>query len=310
MLARTRPRRRPQALAARRARRRRCASSRRVDACPHFRPDAGVRGLDSARLLLPSRRRRPGLSQRRQRATSDRARVGPRRTIGFTAGVLTGAPVGRVFSPRCVGVVAAIGCVCVGARHGPADLLAQEDTIRWSRSSDSRQSRSRTGLLRGRNWSPRQHLGLSGVACLRSTGWGGTVPCVAPRPVIDLDVIVDGRSIASETTATWAGAHVLTVHTVIPRSDFALELHSTFVGHPGVSTHVVHLTLGPPGCEPAISSADHDGDDLDPTYAPRACVYEHAQHLIEVLAGLGHRAAVDVPGERAFAGLERVARPA
>ena len=153
-------------------------------------------------------------------------------------------------------------------------------------------------------------LGLSGLACLRSTGWGGTVPCVASRPVIDLDVIVDGSSTASETTCTWAGAHVLTVHTVIPRADLALELHSTFVGHPSVSTHVVHLTLGPPGCEPTITSADHDEDDLDPTFAPRACVYEHAQHLIEVLAGLGYRAAVDVPGERAFEGLERVTRPA
>ena len=186
----------------------------------------------------------------------------------------------------------------------------QLGTIRWSRSLDSRQSRSRTGLLRGRIWSARQHLGLSGVTCLRSTGWAGTVSCVGLRPVIDVDVIVDGRSTASETTCTWAGAHVLTVHTVIPCADLALELHSTFVGHPGVSTHVVHLSLGPPGCEPTMTSADHGEDELDPTYAPRACVYEHAQHLIEVLAGLGYRAAVDVPGERAFEGLERVTRPA
>ena len=127
--------------------------------------------------------------------------------------------------------------------------------------------------------------------------------------MIDLEVTVDGRSTASETTCTWAGAHVLTVHTVIPRAGLALELHSTFVGHSGVLTHVVHLTLGPPGREPTITSADHD-EDLDPTYAPRGCVYEHGQHLIEVLCGLGYRATVDVPGERAFDGLERVARPA
>lgn len=137
------------------------------------------------------------------------------------------------------------------------------------------------------------------------------MPAVASRPVIDLDVTIDGKSTASETTCTWAGAHVLTVHTVIPRADLALELHSTFVGHSGVSTHVVHLTLGPPGREPTITSADHDEeDDVDRTYAPRACAYEHAQRLIEVLSGLGYRAAVDVPGERAFEGLERVTRPA
>jgi hypothetical protein len=67
------------------------------------------------------------------------------------------------------------------------------------------------------------------------------------------------------------------------------------------------LTLGPPGRDPSIAAADHDGDHLDPTYAPRACAYEHAQRLIEVLGGLGYRATVDVPGESAFEGLERVA---
>jgi hypothetical protein len=164
--------------------------------------------------------------------------------------------------------------------------------------------------LRGRAGRAGSTFERPGVVCVRSAGWVGTVPSVASRPVIDLDVTIDGRSTASETTYTWAGAHVLTVHTVIPSADLALELHSTFVGHSGVSTHVVHLTLGPPGHEPTITSAEHDEDELDPTYAPRACAYEHAQHLIEALADLGYRAAIDVPGERAFDALERVARPA
>jgi hypothetical protein len=119
-------------------------------------------------------------------------------------------------------------------------------------------------------------------------------------------IVVDGIPAESETTCTWAGAHVLTVHTAIPRADLALELHSTFIGHSGVQTHVVHLTLGPPGHEATITAADHDEDHLDPTYAPRACAYEHAQHLIEVLGRLGSRASVNVPGERAFNGLERI----
>jgi hypothetical protein len=42
----------------------------------------------------------------------------------------------------------------------------------------------------------------------------------------------------------------------------------------------------------------------------RARAHEHGQHLIEVLSGLGYRATVDVPGDRAFDGLERVTRPA
>jgi hypothetical protein len=141
-----------------------------------------------------------------------------------------------------------------------------------------------------------------------ATSRGAPVPCVASRPVIDLVVAIDGESAASETTYTWAGAHALTVHTVIPRVDLALELHSTFVGHSGLPTHAAHLVLGPPGRAPTITAVDHHGNDLDPTYAPRSCVYEHAQHLIEVLSGLGYRAAVNVPGERAFEGLERITR--
>jgi hypothetical protein len=124
--------------------------------------------------------------------------------------------------------------------------------------------------------------------------------------VIDLHLVLDREPAVSETTCTWAGAHVLTVHTVVPRADLAFELHSTFIGHAGVPTHVVHLRLGPPGHDATIMSADHDDGDLDPTYAPRACVYEHAQHLIEVLGSLGYRASVDVPGESAFEELERV----
>jgi hypothetical protein len=141
-----------------------------------------------------------------------------------------------------------------------------------------------------------------------ATGTRGTVPDVSLRPVIGLNLAVDGEPVEAETTCKWAAAHMLTVHTAIPRPDLALELHSTFVGHVGVPTHVIHLTLGPPGRDPSMTTADHGEDQLDPTYASRACAYEHAQRLIEILSYLGYRATVDVPGESAFEGLERVAR--
>jgi hypothetical protein len=140
----------------------------------------------------------------------------------------------------------------------------------------------------------------------RSTVGGGTVRRVRSRPRIDFELVIDGVSAGSETTCSWGGAHVLTVHTVIPRADLALELHSTFVGHPGLRTHVAHLRLGPPGCEPSLTSADIDDTEPEPTLAPRACAYEHAQRLIEVLSDLGHCVAVNVPGEMAFASLERI----
>jgi len=54
-----------------------------------------------------------------------------------------------------------------------------------------------------------------------------------------------------------------------------------------------------------------DEAQLEPTYAPRACVYEHAQRLIESFSDLGYRAGVNVLGESAFDALERVdPRPA
>lgn len=102
------------------------------------------------------------------------------------------------------------------------------------------------------------------------------------------------------------GCYVLTVHTVIPKADLALELHSTFIGHPRVRTHVVHLKLGPLGHEPALTSADVDEAQLEPTHDPRGCAYEHAQRLIEILSDLGYLAGVNVPGEGAFEALERV----
>lgn len=129
---------------------------------------------------------------------------------------------------------------------------------------------------------------------------------MAGRPVIDLDLRLDDQQIQSETTCTWAGAHVLTVHTVIPRGDLALELHSTFVGHEGVEAHSVHLVLGPPGSRPRLTTAEHPNAELDPTLSPRACAYEHAQRLIEILAGLGHKPRIHVLGDGAFEQLERV----
>jgi hypothetical protein len=142
--------------------------------------------------------------------------------------------------------------------------------------------------------------------CPEATGTGDTVPSVASRPAIDLELTIDGAPTLSETTYTWAGAHTITVHTVVPQADLALELHSTFVGHPGLPTHVVHLRLGPPGHEPALTAVDMEEAEIEPTYAPRACAYEHAERLIEVLSDFGYRGAVNVPDESAFAALERI----
>jgi hypothetical protein len=44
------------------------------------------------------------------------------------------------------------------------------------------------------------------------------------RRTIDLELTLDGHRVQSESTCTWAGAHLLVLHTVIPRPARALEL--------------------------------------------------------------------------------------
>jgi hypothetical protein len=129
---------------------------------------------------------------------------------------------------------------------------------------------------------------------------------VAGRALIDLQLALDGQPTASETRFTWAGPYILCLHTVIPQAGLALELHSAFVGHEGIDTHTTHLLLGPPGQPPAVSVNRHLHENVDPTFEPRTCVYEHAQHLIETLQTLGWHASVNVPDERPFGELEHV----
>ncbi len=128
---------------------------------------------------------------------------------------------------------------------------------------------------------------------------------MAARPTIPLRLKLGDQPLESETTYTWAGAHVLTIHTAVPQADLAFELHSTFVGHPAVAAHSVHLILGPSGVSPSIEKHQHNSGELDPTLAPRACVYEHAQRLIEILSRHGYDITIDAPGERTFDELER-----
>ncbi len=99
---------------------------------------------------------------------------------------------------------------------------------------------------------------------------------------------------------------MLCLQTVIPQAGIALELYSTFVGHEGIDTHATQLLLGPPGRTTPIHVNRHEHDNVDPTFEPRTCVCEHAQHLIEALQNLGWHASVNVPDERAFGELEHV----
>lgn len=124
--------------------------------------------------------------------------------------------------------------------------------------------------------------------------------------LISLTVRLADRALESETTCVWSGPYALTIATTLPEQGIAVEVHSVFVGHHGVSTQVTHLTLGPVDQSPAIVHTEHDGTALDPVLNPRDCAYEHAQFMLGVLgARLKLNVAIDVPDD-AFDDLERV----
>jgi hypothetical protein len=126
------------------------------------------------------------------------------------------------------------------------------------------------------------------------------------RGDLRLEVSVDDRPCEAHSTYAWAGGGmVLTISTVLPERGLAVELISTYVGHPHTRTIVTHLMLGPPGRTAQIRSTERAHGDLDPIEGARECAYDHAHELIDALGGLGHEIRVQLD-ERTFAELEQV----
>jgi hypothetical protein len=96
---------------------------------------------------------------------------------------------------------------------------------------------------------------------------------------------------------------VLTLSTVLPDRGLAVELISTYVGHPTTHTIATHLMLGPVDHPPEIRTAEYQ--HLNPPESARECAYDHAHELIEALRCAGHQASVQLD-ELSFAELERV----
>jgi len=124
--------------------------------------------------------------------------------------------------------------------------------------------------------------------------------------VLGIEITLDGDAFEGQSGFSWAaGGRVLTIATVLPAPGLAVELVSTYVGHSRTGTIATHLVLGP-GREAARISAGVPGhDELDPVGRPRACVYDHAHYLMDVLAGSGVTARVHV-SEETFAELEEI----
>ncbi|MGE4226680.1 MAG: hypothetical protein AB7I23_25330 [Vicinamibacterales bacterium] len=124
---------------------------------------------------------------------------------------------------------------------------------------------------------------------------------------VPLPIDVDGRRVGSETTVTRHGGYVVAISTVIPERPFAVELHSTYVGHPDGDTISTELVLALALDEPRSDTRRHHSPDMDVLGKPRNCLYDHAMQLQEFLAGaLAHDARIHV-GAGAIAALEPLA---
>ena len=66
------------------------------------------------------------------------------------------------------------------------------------------------------------------------------------RGELPLRVEVDAGDCETHSSYSYhAGGRVLSIATVLPERGLALELISTYVGHPDTGTTATHLTLGP-----------------------------------------------------------------
>ena len=106
---------------------------------------------------------------------------------------------------------------------------------------------------------------------------------------------VDGRLLGCTTSLAYAGAYQLTLSTVVP--ELAVELHSSYLGHPDGETAVSHLQLRP-GERPTTVAELEPGRSLPVREARRLCLYDHLAVLREVVVdATGGAVAPDVADE-------------
>jgi hypothetical protein len=112
---------------------------------------------------------------------------------------------------------------------------------------------------------------------------------MSERKPIPIEITVDGARERFETRLASAGPYALVLSSVLP--DRAIELHSSYLGHPGAPTQASHLMLAP-----GISDSDaleHDESLIPVMVARRRCIYDHLQRLQDFLGELGHT--VEIP---------------
>lgn len=107
---------------------------------------------------------------------------------------------------------------------------------------------------------------------------------MSERKLIPIEIALDGAPARFETRLASAGAYALVLSSVLPKR--AIELHSTYLGHPGAPTQASHLMLAPG--KSTSEAVEHDERWIPVMVARRRCLYDHLQRLQNLLEELEH----------------------
>ena len=120
---------------------------------------------------------------------------------------------------------------------------------------------------------------------------------MSDRRPIPIEITLDGAPERSETRIASAGAYALVLSSVLP--DRAIELHSSYLGHPGTPTHTIHLMLAPTTSD--SEALEHHETSIPVIVARRRCIYDHLQRLQDFLAELGHTVQIPIADDALLA---------
>jgi hypothetical protein len=108
----------------------------------------------------------------------------------------------------------------------------------------------------------------------------------------DPRLAVNGRRLPCTTELAYFGAYQLTISTIVP--ELAVELHSSYLGHPEGDSAIAHLQLQP-GERPTTVTELQPGHALPVREHRRLCLYDHLAALRQLVTDAsGGTATVDV----------------
>ncbi len=102
---------------------------------------------------------------------------------------------------------------------------------------------------------------------------------MARRRIQGLQLFLDDRNVAVESLAIGIAGDILVLSTTVP--SLGLTVHSTYHGHAGLDTQIVHLALMPGRPRQDLASCPHE--DLPVSYARERCLLDHLAYVREKL---------------------------